>query len=231
MRNLTIGLLLFIFSLLGAAYLTVSLYLKTEKLPVGGLPAVLSDSSPSADFSWDQAPSATLRASVIKFLGRVDWQSRTATMGALQPLPEILQQGETVYVGDKSHLVFEFSQIATISASQRTQIELVETWPGNLVFNQPSGQVQYQAGGRTALSVKSRHLLTQIEGGTMQIIYGPGNNQVTVLAVSAPVTYGYNNSSYTTVTGVLPKGYRLIFSDLTRRIYVQRIQKMGTFVT
>ncbi|MBI3888149.1 hypothetical protein HY310_03735 [Candidatus Microgenomates bacterium] len=146
MKNLIVGI---IFLFLGLSLAVV--LRKPETKPN------LSGIKPTA-FSIENAPINSLRGYVATLSGRVNWLSRVATEPALLNT-NILQQGDTLITSDSARLKISFKD-TNISLEPKTEVEIIQTLPDQLVFNQKSGEATYSG----ELSVRSLRLLSKISG-------------------------------------------------------------------
>ena len=148
--------------------------------------------------------------------GEIKWQSRTATEAAALNSPITIQQGEKLITGDKSDLTLVFSSIGSVSLDENTELEIIQTLPGHLVFNQTGGGSNFTG----PMAVRLKSLLIQIDGNleTMFELKAP---IVTLTLKSGQATAAYNDLNYLSHKRELTAGQTLTFNDDTRRVVVK----------
>lgn len=120
-------------------------------------------------FSLENAPSESIKGQITNMDGEIWWQGRTATEPAQLKEAIEIQQGEILIASDAGNLTVEFAPAATISLFPETQIEIVQTLPLNLVFNQSQGVGQYQSSGINPVTVRSLNLIINLEDGLLVV--------------------------------------------------------------
>jgi hypothetical protein len=165
---------------------------------------------PTSAYSLENAPKASLRGRVSSMTGSIHWQSRTATDSAALFTPHEIQQGEILQTDDPL--------TATISLLPNTRLEIIQTLPSEMVFKQDSGSTVYAASSEAKLSVRSLHLLTEVDGGETKIVTDNENGTVDVSVTSGTAKVSFNDQDNTTSVTTVKPMKTLVFSDDTRTI-------------
>ncbi len=216
MKNLGV---FFIFTILGIALILV--YFSRSEVPAKTALVTTSTSSTQSQTSFDpsQPPKTSLKGQITTLTGLVKWQSRIATDSAVITSPQAVQQGEQLETGPKAKVNFAFSQVAQISMSENTIINLAQTLPVDLVFIQSKGVANYQKIGQDRVSIRSAHLLIEPES-EVSVNMNEDQPIITVTATKGPVTIAFNDSDQISQVKTLKAGQTLIFNDtkLTAKI-------------
>lgn len=178
---------------------------------------------PPTAFSLENAPRDSLRGQIATMSGEIFWQSRTATEPAKLLTPIILQQGENLIASDGGKMVVNFPADLTISLTPRSQINIIQTLPVNLVFEQPAGTITYEASQSGTISVRSRRLLVNFTDGQVQVNTDSDNHVVTVGVFKGEGKLSYNDRNFTSQVVNLPAGRIFIFNDDRRTGRISRL--------
>jgi hypothetical protein len=175
-------------------------------------------------FSLENAPSKSLKATIISLSGDVGWQSRIATNSAAITKPMQIQQGEEIATGKNGQASIIFSNIANINIYPKTKINFIQTLPINILIEQNSGKSEYIKLSNNSLSIKSQSLLTKINQGKIIITVNESRPYISVDVKEGLATISYNDLNYITkVLGVKAKR-RAIFQTDTRAITIIPLQ-------
>lgn len=214
-------LLVFIFTLCLSFVLTY-LYLltiptKTEisiKLPT--LTAI------PVEYNPDLPPKNSLIGEIASPSGEIFWISRTATQPAMLKDISQIKQGEILITKNASQVSVLFPNSVELKLEENSQLEFVQTLPQNLVLIQKTGRVIYQQNS-AVLSLKTFHLLTNIEGEKVVVTVDDVKKIVFLDIYSGKITLAYNDLNFNSKTQVVTSGARVIFTDDNRKINFKNI--------
>lgn len=197
-----------------AGFIMIGLYLRffnTEKKAVQiKIPFV------GSQFSLEKAPSQSTKGKITSMSGSVKWLSRVATQSAtLNPTTQI-QQGEQVSTEESGKLSINFDNKLNIIISPKTQIDIIQTLPDNLVFNQASGSAVYEKTGSYPVSIRSRHILIE-NGGSVSVSVDQSGPIITITSISGNSKLAFNDAEYISTIVDLIEGKVYVFNDDTRQ--------------
>lgn len=170
-------------------------------------------------FSLDQAPSESIKGQINNMTGDIWWQSRTATEPAQLIEPVTIQQGEILIASEAGHITVRFDPAAVISLFPDTQVEIVQTLPLNLVFNQTKGVGQYQVSGTNPVTVRSFNLIVNIDNGLINIDTDEATGVITLSLKTGMATVGYNSPEFDSKVWELEPGDVFSYDSSERRGY------------
>ncbi len=151
--------------MLGAGAALGISFAKNHSVPEGIISIGKKDSNfELTKFSLEEAPSDSIRGQITAMSGEIWRQDRIATEPARLTEPVAIQQGEILIASDDGHLSVSFAAAAAITLFPKTQVEIVQTLPLNLVFNQDKGLAQYQTSGSSPVTVRSLNLIVNVNG-------------------------------------------------------------------
>jgi hypothetical protein len=178
--------------------------------------------SPLAQFSFslDTPPSQSLQGEITSLFGEVEWQSRTATQPAKITKPRQVQQGEEVKTLDSGQLTIVFPNIAGIAVHPKTEIDIIQTLPTNILIGQNSGTADYKKLDNNSLSVRSQNLLIKINQGEIMISVDENKPYITANVITGSVTVAYNDMNFITKLIAVSSGESLLFRTDTKRATV-----------
>jgi len=192
---------------------------KAEQIVSTPLPTI-SEITPqptfTSNFSLENAPTESLKGSITKMTGEVDWQDRIATEAAKISSPITIQQGEKLLTGEKSTLSLVFPSAVSINFSEKTTIEMMQTLPVDLVFSQTTGTAEYNKTDNDPVSVRTLNLLTNITGDTI-ISINPNKPIITLIVKSGDITVAYNDLKYLSHEVTISAGHTYTFNSGTRK--------------
>lgn len=178
---------------------------------------VATDSKISSNFSLEAAPAESLRGKITGMTGNVNFLGRVATEAAkLVSIEKTIQQGENYITDDNSSLSISFENAVDVSMSEKTEVDIIQTLPANLVFSQISGTAEYTRNGTYPVTVRTSYLLSQITG-TVIIERNVDKSIVTVKINSGNVTFAYNDKNLTSHIVEAGEGQTFTFNYGTRR--------------
>lgn len=180
-------------------------------------PNLVSPIPTTLPVSLDSPPSQSLEGNLATPSGSVSWQSRVATDSSPITKAQVIQQGESLEIGDKGSAKVDFNQIGSIFLNPKTKINFAQTLPVNLVLDLDSGSAQIARTGETPISVRGLHLLTQIDSGQATISVDTDKHLITVIINSGSSTLAWTDLNDSTQTFNLDKGKKFIFDDDTRK--------------
>jgi hypothetical protein len=171
-------------------------------------------SAPS--FSIENAPSESIKGKITEMQGEISWQSRTATEASKIDSPIDIKQGEKLVTGEKSSLSLELADACTVDLLEKTELEIVQTLPANIVFSQTGGQAEYLKTGNYPISVRLKSLLVQIDGDLM-VTFDPDMSIIKLSLKSGNAIVAYNDLYYVSHELNIKSGQTLSFNYDTRQ--------------
>jgi hypothetical protein len=175
-------------------------------------------------FSLENAPSESLRGTVVSLLGDVQWQSRIATQPAKIIKPMQIQQGEKLVTNDNGQAFIVISKTIEITMSPKTEINFIQTLPTNILIEQNSGKSDYINLNNNSFSVRSLNLLIKINQGEVSLSVNEKLPYITADVKSGSVTIGYNDINFITQTLNIASGKRLLFRTDTKKVSILSLQ-------
>ncbi len=174
---------------------------------------------PLPAFSWAAAPSQTLTGQVLAVSGDFTWQSRTATAPAAFLTPPVLQQGDSLFAGASGSALISFPPAAGLAVYPKTRLNIIQTLPSDLVFEQLGGRVDYSASSSSPLSVRAAHLLVRLTAGSLSVAFNTPSNRITVTVSTGSATLAFNDLNLQTQVATLSARRSYLYNDATRRGY------------
>jgi hypothetical protein len=147
-------------------------------------------------FSLEEAPSESLRGEIVIVTGEVNYLGRTATESAqVSSLGTKVQQGENYITGEDSILSINFKDACSILLGEKTEVDIIQTLPSNIVFSQITGTAQYINSGSYPISIRTSYLLTQLDGEA-EISRDTDKSTIVVSVKSGNAVMAYNDLNY-----------------------------------
>lgn len=217
------NLLLFLFFVVIG--ITIALvYLRVQKPDTSVLyHSTESQSTPTAviNFSLENSPTSAMRGTVTELKGDVLWKSRAATeSAALFPATKI-QQGEEVETKEDGNLTIEFSDGQSIQILPKSGLNIIQTLPDNLVFQQTDGTAIYKNTSGLPLAVRGLGLVTQFINGEAKITVNNKTAVVIVEVTKGSLATAYNDSRYETSVANITQGKKLTFNNAKKRATIK----------
>jgi hypothetical protein len=210
------ALLLVIFGAgFGAVYI-ISGKQKPEVVSTISPTILIATSQPTPAFSLENAPSESLRGQITEMKGNIDWQGRTATEAAKISIPITIQQGENLITEEGSSLSLNFPGACSLNFSEKTEIDIIQTLPADMVFSQASGAAEYSKTGSYPIDIRSSALLTELTGEAT-ISRNPQKPVVTVFVKSGSAVVAYNDLKYISHEVTINAGQTYTFNYGTRK--------------
>ncbi|OGH10597.1 MAG: hypothetical protein A2857_06935 [Candidatus Levybacteria bacterium RIFCSPHIGHO2_01_FULL_36_15] len=175
---------------------------------------IISPASDTSRFSLESAPGRSLRGKILSFSGSVDWQSRSATMPATLAKVIPIQQGEKI-ITKNGKIKIQFEHELTLNILPDTQVEFIQTLPENIVIAQSKGTADYSKTGTASVSVRTIHLLTEVNGNAV-VSLDKNTPVVTVDVYKGLVKEAFNDLEYASTVITISEGKQFIFNDETR---------------
>lgn len=172
----------------------------------------LSPSIKPSPFLLEKAPSKSLRGKIVSMSGDIGWQSRVATEPAALKEPRILQQGEELVTGDDGEATVEFSTVS-MTVAPETKISFIQTLPESIVLSQPEGIVTYANEEGKNFSMKSMHLLVQLNEGVIDVSVDKETHFITIDVQKGSITTAFNDLEYKSTVETTEEGQRFVFND------------------
>lgn len=173
-----------------------------------------------SSFSLDLAPSKSLRGTIVSLSGEVGWQSRTATQPAQISKLIQIQQGEGIATKDTGRVTVVFSKIADIIIDPETEINFIQTLPTNILIEQNSGTVDYEALNANSLNVRIQNLIIKINKGKVTASINKEQTHITVDVKEGTITAGYNDLNYVTRVVNIDSDNRFTFRTDTKKMSI-----------
>jgi len=195
-------------------------YIISGKQKPEAVPSIspVSTNSPNlfSNFSLEDAPSESLRGQITKMKGNIDWQGRTATEAAGISAPITIQQGENLITEAGGSLTLVFQNACSLNFSEKTEIDIIQTLPADIVFSQVSGVAEYSKTGSYPIDIRTSTLLTELMGDAT-ISRNPLKPIVTVFVKSGSAIVAYNDLKYISHEVTINAGQTYTFNYGTRR--------------
>ncbi|MCX6816844.1 MAG: hypothetical protein NTZ93_03195 [Candidatus Beckwithbacteria bacterium] len=170
----------------------------------------------TSNFSLEKAPTESLKGKIVTMTGEISWQSRTATEAARIFSPSEIQQGEKLITGEKSNLALVFTEACSVTLSEKTEMEIVQTLPANIVFSQTNGTGEYVKTGGYPVTIRVMNLLAE-EDGDMIVSIDPKKPIISLTLRSGKATAAFNDLNYVSHEMTVVAGQTFIFNYDTRK--------------
>lgn len=178
---------------------------KPKTIPVPST-SVKTTIIPVPSFSIETPPSESLQGSISARLGRLFWESRTATEPAELTTDEKMKQGERLVTKSKSKATIQFETLTTITLSENSDISFVQTLPTDFVVEQKNGTIAYEINGTTPLSVRIRNALLTKNIGSLQIAMKDGDPIILISTIKGTADIGFNDANFVSQVFTLREG-------------------------
>ena len=216
--------LLFTIPFLLTTAVVVAYFKLTQKISTISIPNIpsvsFSDLVKFSRFSLDKAPSQSLVGNITSMDGEVRYESRTATESAKISAPVSVQQGEGLSTGDSGSFVLNFKDVADISVSSNSGINVVQSLPADLVFAQTLGSVEYKKIGDYPVTIRVGHLIVE-DSGDIKISFTADSPITTIVVINGSTTVAYNNLYNVSKVVKVSTGQTLKFNEGNRKVVVQ----------
>lgn len=189
---------------------------KSSEKPLIVSPIAHNTPSFTSAFSLQNAPYLSTKGIIIQLSGEVLWESRIATEPSSLVSQTILQQGESLITGEDGSITVLFTDAATIEVANNSKVNIVQTLPVDIVFNQLKGIATYQS-LKSSVSIRSFRLLTTINNGSLRITVDEVSRIITVSVMNGQATVAYNNADIVSQTYTLNAGDTFMF-DSDKRV-------------
>lgn len=229
MKSIVKGVLLFFCFLFFGAALTV-IYLSGQTSvtqiirPIVEQPVLKSQEDTTAasePFSLDKAPTNSVNGRITSLSGAVFWKSRVASVSAVLSPTIQIQQGEEVETKDDGQVAIEFGDGQSVIVFPKSGLNIIQTLPSNLVFQQTDGTVTYKNLSGSPLTIRSLGLITQFVNGEARIIINKKTSVVSVEAVKGSLNSAYNDLKYVTRVVNVAQGKKLTFNNVKKRVTIK----------
>ncbi len=217
MKKILLGIIVF---LLGTGAALVVFFAKNHSVPEPII--TIAKKEPNFEptkFSLEKAPSDSIKGQITAMSGDIWRQTRTATEPAKLTEPDVIQQGEVLIASDEGKLTVNFNPAATISLFPDTQVEIIQTLPLNLVFNQTKGIGQYQVSGTNPVTIRSFNLIVNIDEGLININTDAETGVITLSLKTGAAKVGYNSPEFDSKVWRLEAGDVFEYDSNERRGY------------
>lgn len=203
------------------AYFKIVRSISEIRLP--NLPSIsIADLIKLSRFSLEKAPSQSLVGKVSSMSGEVKYASRMATESAhISVAPDQVQQGESFSTGEGGSISIVFDQVVSVDIGSNSIVDIIQTLPKDLVFNQPYGTAIYSKTGNSPVSVRSKHLLVE-DNGTIELSVSEQDPVVRLAVKSGSAIAAYNDASNISRVYSIDAGQTLVFNDSTRKMTLEK---------
>ncbi len=217
MKRIFLGIIVF---LLGATAALGIYFAKNHSVPEPII--TIGKKEPNFEptkFSLEEAPIDSIKGQITSMNGDIWRQTRTATEPAKLIEPDIIQQGEVLIASDEGKLTINFNPAVTISLFPETQVEIIQTLPLNLVFNQTKGVGQYLVSGTNPVTVRSFNLIVNIDEGLLNIDTDAETGVITLSLKTGAAKVGYNSPEFDSKVWSLEPGDVFSYDSSERKGY------------
>lgn len=145
------------------------------------------------------------------------WQNRIASEPSRLTKNTTIQQGEHIETSNEGKANIIFENVVDIAIKENSSLDVIQTLPVNLVFSITTGTVIFNKLGTNTVSVRSKHLLIQVNG-KLEIQTDKKDSNIKISAETGHATLAYNNLNYETQSLVVQEGKVVIFNDSTRLV-------------
>ncbi len=177
------------------------------------------------EFSIEKAPSESLRGTITSMSGEVQWQSRIATEPAKLNDPHEIQQGEELIASNGAKLTLEFQDSTKLTIFPDSHLSIIQTLPTNMVFSQPKGKILYEKLGKSPVSIRSLHLVTLINEGSLELSIDEENSEIRANVLEGSAQIAYNDLELLSHVETVKKNQIITFNDVTRDISVEDLSQ------
>lgn len=194
---------------------------KISNISIPNLPTVsFSDLVKFSRFSLEKAPSQSLVGKIISMSGDIEYEKRLATQSAKISSPIDIQQGESLSTGTDGKIILSFDKTVEVYILSDTTVNVIQTLPLDIVFNQTSGISQYKKLADIPVTIRSHHLLIENKGD-ITVSIDKIKPIISVTINSGSVTIAYNNLGNISKVLTVDEGKTIIFNDTTRKVTVK----------
>ncbi|HEX6977053.1 MAG TPA: hypothetical protein VF185_01670 [Patescibacteria group bacterium] len=212
MKNI---ILFLVFAVLGGASIFAVLKLSPKTNSPTPTPQPRAPFIKQSEFSIENAPSQSIRGTIVTISGDVEWQSRIATESAKITSPQTIQQGESISTKETGKVSLTFPTAANLTISPNTDLAVVQTLPVNIVFSQGKGVINYASLNSIPVSVRSQNLLIQLNQGNMTLTVSDTTPFTTLDVTKGLATVAYNDSENVSQVVEVKEGQRFVFNNDT----------------
>ncbi len=157
-------------------------------------------------YNFSKPPTDSIVGKIASVSGDVYYKKRIGEEIVLLDKNTIFQ-GENLIASDSGKITVDFEG-NTIHLEPKTEVDIIQTLPGKLVFNQISGSVSYNIIG----SVRAKRLLVEITKSTT-IVINKNKTEITGLGKIA-----YNDANFNSKVLDLVEGKTTVFDDTLRAV-------------
>lgn len=173
----------------------------------------------ATEFSLEEAPKDSLRGEIINLSGEVGWQSRIATEPAELLEKRLIQQGEKLVTKENGNIAVKFASAGTMTMFPETELEIIQTLPINLVFNQLKGKAQYLVGGSSPTGIRCFNLIVNVNNGLINIEIDEATGEITLSLKTGKAMVAYNSPEFDSKVWDLEPGDKFVFYNDERKGY------------
>ncbi len=209
-----------VFFVLGAGIALSLFFTKNHSVPQSMI--TIGKKEPSFEptkFSLEDAPGDSIRGNITNLSGDIWYQSRTATEPAKLTEGIPVQQGETWIASGEGKLTVNFNPALTLSLFPKSQVEVIQTLPVNLVFKHDQGVGQYQVSGANPVTIRSFNLIANVDEGLFVIDTDPDTGTIILSLKTGSAKIGYNSPQFDSKVWQLESGDVFTYDSNTRKGY------------
>jgi hypothetical protein len=163
-------------------------------------------------FSLANAPSESLRGEIASMSGTVEWLSRTAANSVQVKNGQQIMQGEDITTGKNGKAVVRIQNDASLLLYPNTHVSIIQLLPGNFVFLQDKGSVDYENTVSTPVSVRTLDLVSLLNNGIAKITVD-SDDIVTISVEKGVITEGFEDTQNTSNVVMVKAGQTYVFDD------------------
>lgn len=217
MKKIFLGIIFFFFG--GTAALGI-FFAKNHSLPEPIITIAGNEKKfEPTKFSLEQAPSDSIKGRITAMTGGIWRQERTATEPARLTEPTTIQQGEVLIASDEAKLTATFNPALTLTLFPDTQVEIIQTLPLNLVFNQSKGVGQYQTTGSSSVTIRSLNLIVNLDNGLLNVDTDEETGAIILSLKTGKAKVAYNNPDFLSRVWELEPGDVFSYDSNERKGY------------
>lgn len=127
----------------------------------------------------------------------------------------VLQQGEKLVASDSGNITITFSDTSEVNLHPKTIVEIVQTLPINLVFNQLNGDAEYLAKDHQ-FTVRMLNLLVSFSQAKVSLAFDDKTGKITLAVISGGAVAAYNDVDFVSQRVFLREKDHFVFDNEKR---------------
>lgn len=169
-------------------------------------------------YAFTTPPSQSMNASIIRAQGEVSFQSRIATEPASLNVIEV-RQGESLITGENGSIEIQFPSSISALMSSQSHMNLIQTLPHAVIFEQTSGSVRYANPTDIPLVIRIKRLLVSGAKAIISVTYDETRDSITVTSASGSATLAFNDASFVSQVETIQSGKSVTFNNQKRKLF------------